>query len=44
MMVDGRKIAQALAGPLAGNLGAPLGGANFDGTLQMAPVVMNQAR
>ena len=43
MMLDGRKVGQALLGPMAGSLSAPLGGANFDGSLSLAPVLLNQA-
>jgi hypothetical protein len=43
MMLDGRKVGQLLSPYLADGLGKPLGGGNFDGTLTMAPVVLNQA-
>jgi hypothetical protein len=43
MMLDGRKVGQALLGTMANDLSAPLGGANFDGSLTLAPVVLNQA-
>jgi hypothetical protein len=42
--VDGRKVASVLFDPLSDALSSPLGGANFDGTLHAAPVVMNHAR
>jgi hypothetical protein len=40
--VDGRKIASVMFDPMANLLSAPLGGANFDGTLNLAPVSLNQ--
>jgi hypothetical protein len=43
MMLDGRKVAQALMGPMASGLSAPMGGANFDGSLTLASIVLNQA-
>jgi hypothetical protein len=43
MMVNGRKLGEVLLGPLGFSLGAPNGGANFDGTLTLPTVVMNQA-
>jgi len=41
--MDGRKVAEAVTQHQARSLSAPLGGANFDGSLQMAPVVLNHA-
>lgn len=40
--VDGRRMASVMFGPMADMLSAPLGGANFDGSLSHAPVLLNQ--
>lgn len=41
--MDGRKVAEAVTTHQARSLSAPIGGANFDGSMQMAPVLLNQA-
>jgi hypothetical protein len=41
--MDGRKVADAVTSHQARSLSAPLGGANFDGSLTPATVVLNQA-
>jgi hypothetical protein len=41
--MDGRKVADAVTTRQARAVSAPLGGANFDGSLSLAPVVLNQA-
>ena len=41
--MDGRKVAAAVSSHQARSIAAPTGGGNFDGSLQMPTVVMNQA-
>jgi hypothetical protein len=41
--MDGRKVADAVSARQARSMSAPSGGANFDGSLQAAPVLLNHA-
>lgn len=40
--IDGKRVASVMFDPMADMLSAPLGGANFDGSLSLAPVSLNQ--
>lgn len=40
--LDGHRMASVMFDPMANLLGAPTGGANFDGSLSLAPVSLNQ--
>lgn len=40
--IDGQKMASVMFDPMSTLLSAPVGGANFDGSLSLAPVSLNQ--